>query len=336
MQSLEISGAVRILWPMDAGKAEELIAAQLGPAERRVKRFGAGKFSEVFLVEGQGGDYVLRVAPPDSVLQLFYERRMMRQEPAIHERLLAETSVPVPPIVACDFSRKLIDRDWLVMPMLPGEPLSRAGLSASARQNALRQWGAFVAQVHGLTDAANRFGYLGEHRCMDPQPTWPGAFGVMFRKELDDIVACGVYDERTAVAAMKLLDDNLSVFEHCRTSRLLHGDLWVTNLLVQRDGKVTGLLDFDRACWGDVEWDLAIAEYCGVTQPSFWEGYGRRVETHEGVAAVRRLCYLLYEHQKYIVISMSSRRNDPQGARRYAAECLAAMENFRRTGRPEF
>ena len=46
--------------------------------------------------------------------------------------------------------------------------------------------------------------------------------------------------------------------------------------------------------------------------------------------------YLLYEHQKYIVISMSRRRNDPPRARRYAEQSLAVMENFRKTGEPTF
>ena len=105
---------------------------------------------------------------------------------------------------------------------------------------------------------------------------------------------------------------------------------------MQSDGQVTGVLDFDRACWGDTEWDLAIAEYCGVTCQPFWEGYGRCVDTHSGDPAVRRMFYLLYEHQKYIVISMSSRRNSPQGARRYAAKCLSVMESFGRTNIPRF
>jgi len=302
----------------------------------RCRPFGAGKFSETFAVEGARGRYVLRVAPPDSVLQLFYERRMMRQEPAIHARLLAETSVPVPPIAAHDFSRKLIDRDWLLMPLLPGEPLSGAGLRGAAAETAFRQWGSHVAQIHGLTDPLNRFGYLGEHRCMAPQATWRDAFAVMFRKELDDIVGCGVYSDEQAAAAMGLLEANLSAFEDCPASRLLHGDLWVTNLLVAGDGQVTGVIDFDRACWGDVEWDLAIAEYCGVTRPAFWEGYGRRVETSDGPAAARRMFYLLYEHQKYIVISMGGRRSDPAGARRYARDCLGVLEAFRRSGRAAF
>ena len=84
------------------------------------------------------------------------------------------------------------------------------------------------------------------------------------------------------------------------------------------------------------EWDLAIAEYCGVTQPAFWDGYGKTIKTHCGPAAIRRFFYLLYEHQKYIVIAMSSRRNDPNGAKRYAKESLEAVEKFRANGIPAF
>jgi aminoglycoside phosphotransferase (APT) family kinase protein len=320
---------------LDPRQAATLVESHLGGGEWSSRPFGAGKFSQTYAVSSLQGDFVLRIAPPDSMLQLFYEYRMMRQEPGIHSRLLAETSVPVPPIPAYDFSRSRIDRDYLIMPLFPGEPLSRAILSRKAEERAWSEWGAYIRQVHGLTDAGNRFGYLGEHRCMEPQASWSEAFAVMYRKELDDIVTCGVYDEATADATFGLLEKHLGLFDSCGTSCLLHGDIWVTNLLVKPDGEVTGVLDFDRACWGDVEWDFAIAEYCGA-RAAFWEGYGRRPETDAGEAAVRRLFYLLYEHEKYIVISMSERRNDPAGARRYASECLAVMDNFRRTGRPEF
>lgn len=322
---------------MSVHEAEDLAASLLGGKEWRCRSFGAGKFSETFEVRGQGqGVYVLRAAPPDSILQLFYEYRMMRQEPAIHRRLLEETSVPVPEILAFDFSRSLIDRDFLIMPQLPGKPLSSADLSRNAYRNALRQWGRYVAEIHSVTDRENRFGYLGEHQCMTPGSTWRHAFTEMYRKELEDIHRCGVYTREIVDDATELLDRHVSCLDSCHTSRLCHGDLWVTNLLVDEDGDVTGVIDFDRACWGDIEWDLAIAEYCGVTRPAFWEGYGRRINNAEGEAAFRRFFYLLYEHQKYIVISMSIRRNDPTGAQRYAGQCLAAMENLRRTGRPVF
>jgi len=62
---------------LDRHLAAELAGRLLGGGSWTAEAFGAGKFSAVFLVTGGGGEYVLRVAPPDAVLQTFYERRMM-------------------------------------------------------------------------------------------------------------------------------------------------------------------------------------------------------------------------------------------------------------------
>jgi len=95
-----------------------------------------------------------------------------------------------------------------------------------------------------------------------------------------------------------------------------------------RAGNVTGLVDFDRALWGDVEIEFAVLDYCGISEPAFWEGYGT-VRDESPSARVRRQFYLLYELQKYMPIRVW-RRNDPAGAARYREECLRlAMSLFR-------
>ncbi len=82
-------------------QAAALTANLLGGQGWRCRPFGAGKFSQTFETENRDGQgYVLRIAPPDGLRQLFYEYRMMRQEPVLHQRLQAEIRVPVPPIIA--------------------------------------------------------------------------------------------------------------------------------------------------------------------------------------------------------------------------------------------
>lgn len=299
-----------------------------------ISPFGAGRFSETFRIAADHDSYIMRIAPPDDMRLLFYEYRMMRQEPGLHKIIREQTDIPVPEIIYYDFSRQLIDRDYLIMPEIPGKPLSEASLDMKEQQKALYQWGDYVRKLHTITDPYNRFGYLGEHYCMEPQNTWKDAFRMMYRKELEDIQQTGIYDRETVDYAMQLLDDNLHVFESPQASHLCHGDLWVTNLLVDNTGEVQALIDFDRACWGDIEWDLAIADYCGITQSSFWKGYGQKIEAKEGDAALRKFFYILYEHQKYIVIAMSQRRNDPSGAKRYAEQSLSIMKDFENTGVP--
>lgn len=103
--------------------------------------------------------------------------------------------------------------------------------------------------------------------------------------------------------------------------RLLHMDVWGQNILVDAAGNVTGLVDFDRALWDDAEIEFAVLDYCGISEPAFWDGYGLARDTSPS-AEIRRVFYLLYEVQKYMPIRVW-RRNDPRSAMRYKQHSLA-------------
>ena len=292
-----------------------LVAAHLpaDPVQLAFEPIRTGKHNTSYYVRGAGDEFVLRISPPDDAGFLFYERRMMAQEPHLHALLRAETSVPVAEILAYDDSRNLVDRDYLLMERLPGTPLSEAALSKSRVDDVLEQVGVYLAQMHALV--ADRYGYLGNHRPMQPQPTWPEAFAVMWNKLLDDVVACGGYTQEEADAMRRLLDVYLPHFENPVHASLLHMDVWSQNILVDRAGRVTGLVDLDRALWGDPEIEYAVLDYCGISEPAFWRGYGRDRDT-SFPAQIRARFYLLYEVQKYIVIRIW-RRNDPVQALQY-------------------
>ncbi len=197
----------------------------------------------------------------------------------------------------------------------------------------LRQTGTYLRQLHSLTAqhclGRHAYGYLGEHRPMEPQPTWFQAFEVMWTKLLKDVQACGAYDADEAAAARDLLDCHRGAFEHVVEPRLLHMDIWAENILVDEGGHVTGLVDFDRALWGDPEIEFAVLDYCGISEPAFWEGYGS-ARDESPMAQIRRLFYLLYELQKYMPIYAWRRPNSADAVRRYkrqAIEVLRALQS---------
>jgi fructosamine-3-kinase len=211
-----------------------------------------------------------------------------------------------------------VDRDYLLMARLPGLPLTVAALTKRQVDGVLEQVGACLAQMHALV--ADRYGYLGIHHPMQPQTTWSGAFVVMWHKLLDDVVACGGYTPEEADAMRRLLDIYRPHFEHDPPASLLHMDVWSQNILVDSGGRLTGLLDLDRALWGDPEIEFAVLDYCGISEPAFWRGYGRDRDTSFS-AQVRARFYFLYEVQKYIAIRIW-RRDDPAGALRYKRQSL--------------
>src|SRR5690242_18978847 len=61
---------------------------------------GTGKHNASYWVQCADRGFVLRPAPPVDVGFLFYEQRMMRQEPALHALIRARTAIPVAEVIA--------------------------------------------------------------------------------------------------------------------------------------------------------------------------------------------------------------------------------------------
>jgi fructosamine-3-kinase len=299
-----------------------LVSAHLdvNPTTLRFSPVRTGKHNSSYWVDSDKGRYVLRIAPDDDVGFLFYEQLMMRQEPDLHVLIRSKTSLPVAEVVGYSFDREAIGRDYVLMAALPGTPVSDApGITQSEFDRALRQVGGYLRQLHDLTApdclGLDAFGYLGAHRPMEPQATWSAAFYVMWNRLLDDVEACGAYTTDETRLMRELLDRHMDHFERPVVARLLHMDVWSQNILINGCGDVTGLVDFDRALWGDVEIEFAVLDYCGISEPAYWEGYGSPRDTSDA-AMIRRLFYLLYEVQKYMPIHVW-RRQDRAGAERY-------------------
>jgi len=290
-----------------------------GGGELAFSRITTGKFNTSYYVSAGSGEYVIRIAPPPGTPCIFYEREMMKQEPGIHALLLEKTEVPVAPIVAFDETRETLPNDFLLMERLPGRAASESALSRSAVDRLFEQTGKALAAIHA--QEVERYGYLGEHHCMEPQHTWKSAFVVMWNKLLDDIAATEVYTADEIDAMRGLLANHLSSFDHEVRAHLLHMDIWAQNLLCDASGNLTGLVDFDRALWGDPEIEFAVLDYCGVSTRAFWKGYG--AERPSGPdAGIRHRFYFLYELQKYVVIE-ALRRSNHRAANGYREHALS-------------
>lgn len=99
------------------------------------------------------------------------------------------------------------------------------------------------------------------------------------------------------------------------------GDLWVPNVMLALDAPeptITGVLDHDRASWGDpaADWTIFIADQRPDTErAAFWEAYGA---PHETAPAVWRALIYRARHVSAIRLERHRLRRHTKIAGSYA------------------
>lgn len=231
-----------------------------------------GAYNQVYKVElERRGSVVLRVAPePSSQLKL--EQSLMRNELAAFTPLAPIESL-MPKILFHDFSREAISSDYMFLQFLPGVT---AGQGLPAFANTLPFWadfGSVLAQIHHVEGPA--FG-----RVQGPLfDSWSGALGEVFAQMQWDLNSVDLPSNDIRTATM-FLKRHAAAVDAVSVPRLLHGDLFLGNVLIDPDAAaplIVGVLDSDRVSWGDPasDWTFHLLKKRSPAERSaFWDGYG--------------------------------------------------------------
>jgi aminoglycoside phosphotransferase (APT) family kinase protein len=274
-------------------------------------------FNTAYRIRLTGGDgLVLKVAPDPAMPVLAYEHDIMRTETLFYRT--AAGVVPVPRVVHADFSRQLIDSDYLLMTELPGENWYwlRDQVTDGDRTRLRTELGGLVAALHRIT--GTEFGY--------PQGKtdagWRVAFLGMLDALLSDAVRWATPLPLSVTRIRALADANAGVLDEVTTPVLVHFDLWPGNILLDR-GTITGLVDGERAFWGDPLAEMASLELSENIEDddAFLDGYGGIV--FDG-AARRRLA--LYRAYLYLIMLVEGAPRGYSGPEREALVTATTRE----------
>jgi fructosamine-3-kinase len=238
--------------PVEREQIDALVRRHLDHRPTAIHELTDGMYNAAYRVDLAGHDpVVLKIAPPDGVPGLTYEQSLMRSEASYFGH--AQGRAPVPEVIAADFSRSVIDRDVLVLSLLPGRPMQKIGrrLSRAQRETVRSQLGASVARLHGVRGPM--FGYDRPAAELSG-PTWPAAFGLMWDAVLRDAAR---YDVELGVPTARLRDvlkSNLAELDVVDEPALVHFDLWDGNVFAAVEGgvaRLSGIIDGERMFWGD-------------------------------------------------------------------------------------
>lgn len=260
---------------VSAEQVQAMCRRAFGVSATSAVELGLGAYNNTYRVaiEGQR-PVILRVAPEPGA-QFRIEHALMRNE---HATLpyLAGLGPLLPRTLAVDFTHQVIGRDYLFQSLLDGLP-APDGASRYPRP----AWTAFYGQlgciartVHDV--AGSRFGMVAG----PAHATWSDALIGYFTDAVEDLRDAGLDADdvrRLAVAAER----HRAVLDEIDRPRLLHGDLWTVNVLIDPDAaevpRITGVVDSDRAWWGDplADWTIFCATRLhGADHRAFFDSYG--------------------------------------------------------------
>ena len=234
------------------------------------EELGLGWFNVAYRVLlADGRVVVLKIAPPAGVEVLTYERGMLRTEVAALRLVAERTSVRVPRVLAVDESRELCDADYFFMEFIDGETLST--LDAEQRP-------ALQVELGAVNRALNEVRGPGFGPLLEPSSeTWREVFTGIVHDVLADGERRSVDLGMPYAQLRDLLSEHAASLDEVTEPRFVEWDLWDGNALV-RDGSIVGIIDHERALWGD---PLMESGFAALVLPgtlgdasSFADGYG--------------------------------------------------------------
>lgn len=257
--------------PVDEHALRRSVTQELaGTRVRAITEIAAGLFNNTYRVATDGRDYILKVAPGPEADVFYSERHLMARERTLSTRLAAAS-----PLIPGYVSFFEVDgREAFLQPWVSGRLWHDHLQSLSPEEND-RLWsqlGAFAKSMHSVV--GDQFGFPKPMPLFDRGSEW---LLDTVRGLTADCQRLGIlHPEVTAYAA--LASESAHVLDEISSPRLLHGDLWPRNVIIDGEGAgihLRAVIDAERAYWGDPISDWVLLLY-GVPD-SFWQGYGENL-----------------------------------------------------------
>ncbi len=267
-----------------------------------IKELTEGYFNVAYEIGLSGQAVILKIAPDPGATIMSYEKNVMAAEVEGLRRVREETEVPVPQVLFYDDSKGICNGDYFFMEKLSGESFNKLkgnGLDDFEVNKILYGMGEYNKEINQIKNSS--FGYLGQPDKQGKE--WKDIFLSMISRVLEDgekiEINLGIEYDRIRNQIDRASFSLMEVKEPV----LVHWDLWDGNVFV-KDRKISGIIDFERALWGDPLMEYYFRQH--ACQEEFIKGYGTDLRL---MAPMRALLYDIYLY--LIMIIETKYRNYP-------------------------
>lgn len=284
-----------------------------------VSELNDGYFNSAYSVKLNGGEIktVLKVSPTDDIDILTYEKKIMATEVEVLNLFANKLEIPAPRVLYSDFSRKRFPYDFYFMEFIEGNTWNNLRESLSDNENSLisTELGKITSKINSITSKS--FGYK-----YNQFNTWKKAFNSMMEWLYSDFDRFNVKSTIKLDSIKKIIESNQKYLEEVKEAALVHWDLWDGNVFLSKiDGeyKISGIIDCERAFWGD---PIAEANFADFSfNNDFYKGYDKDIYSTES-SKIRRKLYSIYLFLVMIIESVP-REYEDDGLTNWATEQLA-------------
>lgn len=297
----------------------------LADGEDAILEMKDGWFNASYSIRlADGREVVLKLAPPKDAEVMLYEKNIMTTEVAMMRLVQQNPAIPVPEIYFFDNAHDLCDADYFFMEKINGDNLEhvKASLPEAAQAAIDQHIGAIIREIN--TFPGTYFGYDGNPDLR--AATWKEAFITIVEAVLADAARKNVqfdfgYEELRA-AVHKHAPALAEITAPC----LVHWDAWNPNFFV-KDGRITGIIDFERALWAEPLMEAQFRPLNGPGITNSMRGYGKTSFTF----AEEQRCHLYSLHLALVMhVECFYRNYDTDDifnfSRQYIADTMAWLQ----------
>ena len=235
-----------------------------------------------------GSESILKVAAKDRSGNTSNEVNLMRAEVTAMKLVAEKCSFKVADVQYYDTSNTICDGNYFFMEKLEGdnfhfvkEKMSDEEISAIGKE-----LGRISRELSKIQNPD--FGFLGED-------TRYNSLFTFVKQMLTNLITDAkkrdidiLYDGRTL---LDQLEKEESAFREVKKASLVHWDMWEGNVFV-KDGRVSGIIDWERAMWGEPFMDDRFRMH--NRDKIFLEGFGQTSFTENELKRLRWYDIILY------------------------------------------
>lgn len=246
---------------------------RLAEGDEAITELKEGWFNAAYdLRLADGREVILKIAPPRDAQVMLYEKDIMKTEVASMRMARQNPAIPVPEIYFFDEDRDVCDSDYFFMEKLVGDNYQhvKASLPEETQAALDRQIGAIVREIN--TFPGTYFGYDGNPDLR--AETWKEAFLIIVESVLTDAARKSATFDYSFDEIRAVIQKHAPALEEITDPCMVHWDAWNPNFFVQ-DGKVTGILDFERALWAEPLMEAQFRTFGPAEISNAMRGYGK-------------------------------------------------------------